>query len=36
MKIQIKIAKELYFEEGELRVPPNFNTTPEERRAGFP
>jgi hypothetical protein len=34
--IQVEIAKELYFEEGELRVPPNFNTTPEERRAGFP
>jgi hypothetical protein len=35
-KIDVRVVKELYFEEGELRMPPTFNTTPEEQRAGFP
>lgn len=35
-KIQVEVGKELYFEEGELRVPHTFATTPEEERAGFP
>jgi hypothetical protein len=35
-KVQIEVGGELYFEEGELRVPPDFDTTPEEDRAGFP
>jgi hypothetical protein len=35
-RIQVEVGRELYFEEGELRVPPVFNTTPEERRSGFP
>jgi hypothetical protein len=34
--IQVNVGKELYFEEGELRVPHTFATTPEEERAGFP
>ncbi|HEX3127500.1 MAG TPA: hypothetical protein VH394_09225 [Thermoanaerobaculia bacterium] len=34
--IQVEVGKELYFEEGELRVPHTFATTPEEQRAGFP
>jgi hypothetical protein len=34
-KIQILINKEFYFEEGELRIPPKFDTTPEEKKAGF-
>ena len=32
----VRVVKELYFEEGELRMPPTFDTTPEEKRAGFP
>lgn len=35
-KIDVRVDKELYFEEGELRMPPTFDTTPEEKRAGFP
>ena len=35
-KVQIEVSGELFFEEGELRVPAVFATTPEERRAGFP
>lgn len=34
-RIQVKVKREFYFEEGELRVPPNFDTTPEEKKAGF-
>ncbi|HZF14159.1 MAG TPA: hypothetical protein VFE33_35635 [Thermoanaerobaculia bacterium] len=35
-KIQVDVGKELYFEEGELRVPAKFNSTSEETKAGFP
>ena len=35
-KLQIAVSGELFFEEGELRVPAVFGTTPEEKRAGFP
>jgi hypothetical protein len=35
-KLQIEVSGELFFEEGELRVPAVFATTPEEKRAGFP
>jgi hypothetical protein len=35
-KIQVEIGPELYFEEGELTLPPDFKTTPEEKLAGFP
>jgi len=35
-KIQMDVGKELYFEEGELRVPARFEPTPEEEKAGFP
>ncbi|PYQ54540.1 MAG: hypothetical protein DMF53_29325 [Acidobacteria bacterium] len=35
-KVQIEVSEELFFEEGELRVPAVFATTPEERKAGFP
>lgn len=34
-KIQVKVKREFYFEEGELRMPPKFDTTPEEKKAGF-
>ena len=34
-KIQLEVNRELYFEEGELRVPANFETTPEEKKGGF-
>lgn len=34
--VVVEVIRELYFEEGELRVPPDFNTTAEETRAGFP
>ena len=34
--IQVDVTRELYFEQGELRVPPVFETTTEEKRAGFP
>lgn len=35
-KLQIRVGKEIYFEEGELRLPPVFDTTPAEQTAGFP
>ena len=35
-KIQVEVNREFYFEEGELRVPPDFNTTSAEKQAGFP
>jgi hypothetical protein len=35
-KIDVRVERELYFEEGELRMPPTFATTPEEKQAGFP
>jgi hypothetical protein len=35
-KIQVEVSRELFFEEGELRVPPTFKTTPTEKQAGFP
>lgn len=36
-KIQVEVSRELFFEEGELRVPPVMGkTTPAERQAGFP
>jgi hypothetical protein len=35
-EIQVDVGRELYFEEGELRVPSDFETTSEEKRAGFP
>jgi hypothetical protein len=35
-KIQVEVNRELYFEEGELLVPPDFTTTSEEKQAGFP
>jgi hypothetical protein len=35
-KVTIDVVRELYFEEGELRLPADFDPTPEEVRAGFP
>jgi hypothetical protein len=35
-KIQIQVSGELFFEEGELAMPANFETTAAEERAGFP
>jgi hypothetical protein len=35
-KLQIQVSGELFFEEGELAMPANFETTAEEERAGFP
>ena len=35
-KVEVDVSKELYFEEGELRVPATFDSTPEETKAGFP
>jgi hypothetical protein len=35
-KVQVEVSRELFFEEGELRVPAVMETTPTERRAGFP
>jgi hypothetical protein len=35
-KIQVDVGKELYFEQGELRVPATFGSTAEEEKAGFP
>lgn len=35
-KIQVEVNREFYFEEGELRVPPDFRTTSTENQAGFP
>lgn len=34
--IQVEVNRELYFEEGELRMPPRFESTPAEKQAGFP
>ena len=33
---QFEVVKEFYFEEGELRVPPSFAATVEEKNSGFP
>jgi hypothetical protein len=35
LNLQIQAVTELYFEEGELAVPPTFDPTPEEKKAGF-
>jgi hypothetical protein len=35
-KLQFQVSGELFFEEGELAMPANFETTAEEERAGFP
>jgi hypothetical protein len=35
-KLQVKVLREFYFEEGELRVPFSMDSTAEERSAGFP
>jgi hypothetical protein len=35
-KIRVEVSRELFFEEGELRVPAFFETTPTEGQAGFP
>lgn len=35
-KIQVEVGKEFYFEEGELRIPADFETTAAEKQAGFP
>lgn len=35
-RIQVEVTREVYFEEGELRVPADFNTTSAEKQAGFP
>ena len=35
-KIQVDVGRELYFEEGELRVPATFDSTSAETKAGFP
>ena len=35
LNLQIQAVTELYFEEGELAMPPNFDQTPEEKKAGF-
>jgi hypothetical protein len=34
-RLQIEVGNEIYFEEGELRIPATFETTEQERRAGF-
>lgn len=34
--IQVEVNREFYFEEGELRVLPDFETTSAEKQAGFP
>jgi hypothetical protein len=36
VEVALEMAAELYLEEGELAETPTFDTTPEERRAGFP
>lgn len=36
LKVTLKVGSELYFEEGELRVPAVFEQTAAERKAGFP
>lgn len=33
--IPVETVREFYFEEGELFLPPNFDATPEEKKAGF-
>ena len=33
--VQVEVVKEFYFEEGELRLPPTFDLTAEEKRSGF-
>jgi hypothetical protein len=35
-KITVEVDREFYFEEGELRVPPEFETTSAEELADFP
>ena len=35
-KFSLHAATEFYFEEGELKMPATFDTTPEEKKAGFP
>ena len=35
LNLQIQAVTELYFEEGELTVPPTMDQTPEEKKAGF-
>lgn len=34
-KLSLRAIREFYFEEGELRMPATFDTTPEEQKAGF-
>jgi hypothetical protein len=34
-KLSVRAIREFYFEEGELRMPATFGTTPEEKKAGF-
>ena len=34
-KVTIQALREFYFEEGELQMPPTFDPTPEEVKAGF-
>ena len=34
-KLSVRAVREFYFEEGELRMPATFDTTPEEKKAGF-
>lgn len=34
-KLSLSALREFYFEEGELRMPATFDTTPEEQKAGF-
>ena len=33
--LSVAAVREFYFEEGELAVPPNFDPTAEEKKAGF-
>lgn len=35
LDVQVQPGTEYYFEEGELAMPPSFDTTPEEKKAGF-
>ena len=35
-RVKVEVVGELYFEEGELRVPGEFKSTAEEKKAGFP
>ncbi|RYY42238.1 MAG: hypothetical protein EOO06_21435 [Chitinophagaceae bacterium] len=34
-KVKVSLIRELYFEEGELRTPPTFESTLEEKKVGF-